>query len=71
MFDGSKISFSVNNLFNSENITDVLVYNSPTSVNGSAYIASTAASPLDQLNLTSGRSFVVSFKMGILPHHHD
>ena len=71
MFDGSKISFSVNNVFNSENITDVFIFNSPTPVNGSAYIATTAPSPLDQINLTSGRSFVVSFKMGVLPHHHD
>ena len=28
-FDGSKVSFSINNLFNSENITDVYPSNSP------------------------------------------
>ena len=68
LFNNSKISFSINNLFNSENITDVFVYNSPTPVNGSAYIATTTPSQLDQLNLTSGRSFVVSFKLGIFPN---
>jgi iron complex outermembrane receptor protein len=71
MFDESKIGFSINNLFNSENITDVFPYNSPTPVGGSAYIATTAASPLDQINLTSGRSFVVSFKMGLFPGRHE
>jgi iron complex outermembrane recepter protein len=71
MFDQSKISFSINNLFNSENITDVFPFNSPTSVGGSAYIATTATSPLDQINLTSGRSFVVTFKMGLFPNRHE
>jgi iron complex outermembrane recepter protein len=70
-FDESKIGFSINNLFNSENITDVFPYNSPTPVGGSAYIATTATSPLDQINLTSGRSFVVSFKMGLFPGRHE
>jgi iron complex outermembrane recepter protein len=65
LFDGSKIRFSVNNLFNSDNVVDVFPFNSPTPVNGSAYIATTAPSPLDQLNLTSGRSFMVSFKLVI------
>jgi iron complex outermembrane recepter protein len=69
-FDGSKISFSINNLFNSENITDIFPFNSPTPVGTSAYLASTAVSPLDQLNLTSGRSFVVSFTLGMLPGRH-
>ncbi len=32
MFDQSKISFSINNLFNSEDITDVFPFNSPTPV---------------------------------------
>ncbi len=71
MFDGSKVSFGINNLFNSENITDVFPFNSPVPVNGSQYIATTPVSPLDQINLTSGRSFVVSFKMGIFPGHHE
>lgn len=71
MFDGSKVSFSINNLFNSEDITDVFPYSSPVPVNGSQYIASTPISQLDQINLTSGRSFVVSFKMGIFPGHHE
>jgi len=70
IFDQSKISFSINNLFNSENITDVFPSNSPTPVGTSAYYATTAPSPLDQINLTAGRSFVVSFKMGIFPNHH-
>ena len=68
MFDQSKISFSINNLFNSEDITDVFPFNSPTPVGTSAYYATTATSPLDQINLTAGRSFMVTFKMGIFPN---
>jgi iron complex outermembrane recepter protein len=68
MFDQSKISFSINNLFNSENITDVFPFNSATPVNGSAYFATTTPSPLDQINLTAGRSFVVRFKLGLFPN---
>jgi iron complex outermembrane recepter protein len=71
MFDGTKVSFSINNLFNSENFTDIFPFNSPTPVGTSAYLATTAVSPLDQINLTSGRSFVISFKMGIVPHHNQ
>ena len=71
MFDQSKISFSINNLFNSENITDVFPFNSPTPVGTSQYFATTAISPLDQINLTAGRSFVVSFKLGIFPGRHQ
>ena len=67
LFDESKISFGINNLFNSEDVTDVFPFNSPVPVNGSAYNAVTPTSPLDQLNLTSGRSFVVTFKVGIFP----
>jgi iron complex outermembrane receptor protein len=67
MFDQSKISFNINNLFDSENITDVFPYNSPTPVGTSAYYATTATSPLDQINLTAGRSFMVTFKMGLFP----
>ena len=70
IFDQSKISFSINNLFNSEDLTDEFPFNSPTPVGTSAYFATTAPSPLDQLNLTSGRSFVVTFKMGIFPGRH-
>jgi iron complex outermembrane recepter protein len=70
-FDQSKISFSINNLFNNENFTDIFPFNSPTPVNGSAYIATTAPSPLDQINLSSGRSFVVTFKMGMFPRHRE
>ncbi|HEY6848001.1 MAG TPA: TonB-dependent receptor [Terracidiphilus sp.] len=70
-FDQSKISFSINNLFNNENFTDIFPFNSPTAVNGSAYIATTAPSPLDQINLSSGRSFVVTFKVGMFPGHHE
>ncbi len=67
VFDLSKIGFSINNLFNSENITDVFPFNSPTPVGTSAYYATTTPSPLDQLNLTSGRSFTVTFKLGVFP----
>ena len=68
-FDGSKISFSVNNLFNSENITDVVPFNAPTPAGTSTLVGTTAPSPLDLLDLTAGRSFIVSFKVGIHPHH--
>jgi iron complex outermembrane recepter protein len=68
IFEGSKISFSVNNLFNSENILDVASSNGAASVGTSAYLATTAPSPLDQLSLTSGRSFMVSFRLGIFPN---
>jgi iron complex outermembrane recepter protein len=71
IFDQSKISFSINNLFNSENITDVFPSNSPTAVGGSAYFATTTPSPLDQINLTAGRSFMVSFKVGLFPERHQ
>jgi len=65
-FDGSKISFSVNNLLNSEYITDVAPFNGVTTVNG---VSTTAPSPLDLVSLNSGRSFIVSFKMAVHPHH--
>jgi iron complex outermembrane receptor protein len=71
IFDQSKISFSVNNLFNSENDTDIFPANSPSPVGTSAYFATTTPSPLDQINLTAGRSFMVSFKLGIFPGHHQ
>jgi iron complex outermembrane receptor protein len=69
-FDQSKISFSVNNVFNSENITDVYPANSPVPVGTSAYFATTAPSPIDQINMTAGRSFMVSFKLGVFPNRH-
>jgi len=68
IFEGSKVSFSVNNLFNSEDITDVASSNSAVPVGSSAYLATTAPSPLDQLSLTAGRSFMVSFKLGVFPN---
>jgi iron complex outermembrane recepter protein len=71
IFDQSKISFSINNLFNSENATDFFPANSPSPVGTSVYFATTAPSPLDQINLTAGRSFVVSFKLGIFLGHHQ
>ncbi len=67
MFNESKIQFGVNNLFNSENITDVAAYNSPVPVGNSAYYATAPISPLDQVNLTAGRSFTVSFRVGVFP----
>ncbi len=66
-FDQSKIGFGINNLFNAESITDVALANSPTPVNGSAWFATTAASPLDQIFLNSGRAFTVTFRMGVFP----
>jgi iron complex outermembrane receptor protein len=71
IFDQSKLSFSINNLLNSENITDVFPFNSATPINGSAYLATTTPSPLDQINMTAGRSFMVTFKVGIFPGHHN
>ncbi|MFC5862726.1 TonB-dependent receptor [Acidicapsa dinghuensis] len=71
MFDESKIKFSVNNLFNSEDITDAFPYNSPVPTNNSAYYATTPTSPLDQINLTAGRSFTVSLKLGVFPNRHE
>jgi iron complex outermembrane receptor protein len=70
-FDESKLSFSVNNLFNSENFTDVFPFNSAVPVGNSAYYATTPISPLDQVNLTSGRSFTVSFRVGVFPNRHE
>jgi iron complex outermembrane recepter protein len=68
MFNQSKLSFSVNNLFNDDNILDVVASNSAVPVGTSTYFATTASSPLDLLSLTAGRSFMVSFKAGIFPH---
>jgi iron complex outermembrane receptor protein len=67
-FNESKISFSVNNLFNDESILDVGSSNSPAAVNGSAYYATTATSPLDTLSLTTARSYMFSIRMGIFPN---
>jgi iron complex outermembrane receptor protein len=67
-FDESKIGLSFNNLFNDESITDVTAANSPVATNGSAYFATTTSSPLDALSLTSGRSVMVTFRMGLFPH---
>jgi iron complex outermembrane receptor protein len=68
IFNESKIRFSINNLFNDMSTLDVSSSNSATAVNGSSYIATTAPSPLDQLNLTAGRSYMVTFRMGIFPN---
>ncbi|GGG90572.1 TonB-dependent receptor [Silvibacterium dinghuense] len=68
IFDESKIGFSINNLFNSEDILDVAASNSAVAVNGSSYIATTAISPLDQLSLTAARSYMVTFRMGLFPN---
>jgi iron complex outermembrane receptor protein len=69
IFNESKIQFSVNNLFNDDSILDVASSNKPTAIGGSSYLATTAPSPLDQLSLTAGRSFMVTFRMGIFPNH--
>lgn len=71
MFDGSKIGLSINNLFNSEDVTDTFPYINPAPVGSSQYLATTPASPLDQLNLTAGRSVVVTFKMGLFPNRRE
>jgi iron complex outermembrane receptor protein len=68
IFDQSKISFSINNLFNDESILDVASSNGATAVNSSAYLATTAPSPLDQLSLTSARSYMVSIRFGLFPN---
>jgi iron complex outermembrane receptor protein len=68
IFNESKIRFSINNLFDDHSILDVSSSNSATAINGSTYLATTAPSPLDQLSLTSGRSFMFSFRMGIFPN---
>jgi hypothetical protein len=68
IFNQSKISFSVNNVFNDESILDVGSSNSATAINGSAYYATTATSPLDTLSLTTARSYMFSFRMGIFPN---
>jgi hypothetical protein len=71
MFDNSKIQFSINNLFNSMNATDIFPSNSPVPVGSSIYFASTPTSPLDQFNLTAGRSFTVNFRFGLFPNRHE
>lgn len=68
-FDGSKISFSVNNLFNVEQITDVAPAGNVTETDTQGYLGTTAAAPKDLISLNSGRSFIVSFKLGVHPHH--
>jgi iron complex outermembrane recepter protein len=68
MFNQSKISFSINNVFNDESILDVASAGTPKAIGGSPYLATTAPSPLDQLSMTSGRSFMVSFKLGVFPN---
>jgi iron complex outermembrane recepter protein len=68
LFNESKISFSVNNLFNDDSILDVGSSNSPAPIGGSAYFATTAPSALDTVSLTTGRSYLVSFRIGIFPN---
>jgi iron complex outermembrane receptor protein len=71
IFNESKIRFSINNLFNDESVLDVASSNSAAAVGSSTYLATTAPSPLDQLSLTSARSYMVTFRMGIFPNHHN
>ena len=66
-FDQSKIGFGIDNLFNTESITDVAPFNSATPINSSPWFATTAQSPLDQVFLNSGRAFTVTFRMGVFP----
>lgn len=69
IFNESKIRFSINNLFNDQSILDVSSSNGAVAVGNSTYLATTAPSPLDQLNETAGRSYMVTFRMGIFPNH--
>jgi len=71
IFNESKIRFSINNLFNDESVLDVASSNSAVAVGSSAYLATTAPSPLDQMSLTAGRSYMVTFRMGIFPNRHN
>ena len=66
-FDQSKIGFGIDNLLNTESITDVALANSATPINGSQYFATTTQSPLDQVFLNAGRAFTVTFRMGMFP----
>jgi iron complex outermembrane receptor protein len=68
IFNQSKISLGINNLLNDESVLDVAQSNSPVAIGNSEYLATTAPSPLDQLALTAGRSFMFSFKLGIFPN---
>jgi iron complex outermembrane receptor protein len=68
IFNESKVQFSINNLLNDMSVLDVASSNKPAAIGGSAYAATTAASPLDQLSLTAGRSYMVTFRMGIFPN---
>lgn len=68
IFNESKVQFSINNLFNDMSVLDVAASNKPSAIGGSAYAATTAPSPLDQLSLTAGRSYMVTFRMGIFPN---
>ncbi|HEY4379443.1 MAG TPA: TonB-dependent receptor [Acidobacteriaceae bacterium] len=68
-FDGTKISLSFNNIFDSKNIIGTTPGASavPTVINGAAstYFASTTASGSDLLTLTPGRSVVLSMTFGL------
>ena len=68
LFAQSKISFSINNLFNDESITDVASSTGAAPVGTSTYLATTAPSPLDELSLTAGRSYMVTLRLGIFPN---
>ena len=61
-FDNSKIKFSVNNLFDNHDITDVSPANS-TSGSLQPYVLD----PGDNIQLLPGRSFMVSFQFGFSP----
>ncbi len=61
-FDNSKIKFSVNNLFDNHDITDVSPVNSTT---GS--LVQYLPDPGDNIQLLPGRSFMVTFQLGFSP----
>ena len=64
LFDGSKIKFSVNNIFDNH---DMIAVSSAT--NPAAPLVPYIKSASDQLNLLSGRSVMVTFQLGLSPHH--
>lgn len=61
-FDNSKIKFSVNNLFDSHDITDV----SPANSTAASLLSYVPASG-DNIQLLPGRSFMVTFQFGFSP----
>lgn len=62
-FDGSKIKFSINNLFDNHDLVSV----SSTNYSAAPLVPYTKSAS-DQLNLLAGRSVMVTFQLGLSPH---